>query len=145
MPRVFVLEPPRSTVDLSSTEKFGEVTFIFQPGDRRCSVFLGNEYGEIVLEKLREMNFDPIKGDSFCITGGMIPVSIAVAAIIVTYGGIRVLFWSAAECRYVERWVGSWKRKGDANDGNSRRNCGKKDQQINETVSSTAERDGNCS
>lgn len=102
--RVFLLEEPRGNVNLETAKAFGPIKYVFGPDDRRCSVFKAGEFGHAVVRKLREARFDAVQ-DRFCLTGALVPVCIAVSAILAEWGMTGLLLWNAPDCCYVDRFV----------------------------------------
>ncbi len=109
---VYLVETPKPNIDVSRAEEFGEVTFVFKPNDRRCSVFHTPEFGNAVVQRLEAAGYDPAR-DYFCVAGSMVSVITALVAIVSHWGAVRVLVYSAPNSKYVERtfdssmWRGS--------------------------------------
>lgn len=102
MSRVFLVEPPRSNMDISKAGAFGEVVYLFGPGVRRCSIFDVEQFSADVGYRLKELGFDSAK-DCFCVIGGLIPVSITLS-ILRSFGPYtRILLYSATSNEYCER------------------------------------------
>ena len=103
MSRVFLVEPVRANIDVSSAEKFGELVYIFGPNAKRVSVFKTQEYCVAVLDILRSMDYDP-EEDIFCISGSMVPVAVTLSALVAEFvAGIEVLFYNSIEDGYARR------------------------------------------
>lgn len=102
MRRVFLIERPRSHIDLAKAAEFGELTYVFNPDDRRDSVFSCNGFVSSVLKRLKQLNFDT-HVDVFCIAGSMVPITISAAAILCVYGHLDVLLYNAREGAYILR------------------------------------------
>ena len=100
--RVFVIEPVRAQLDISTAEEFGEVIYVFEHDMRRCSVFRHEEFGKAVLRRLQELKFSP-DIDCICIVGTMITVVVALIAISQTYDTFNVLLFNATDGTYVHR------------------------------------------
>jgi hypothetical protein len=106
--RVFCIEPPRDGFDVSTAARFGELTPIFKDRDRRCSVFRPDQYRHRVWEVLQEAGYQPAV-DYFIMIGAMIPVSLAMTALMehVPPGtGVKILMFSSHDGEYVERVIG---------------------------------------
>lgn len=116
MGRVFMVERPRTSVDTSTAERYGHVTFIFGRRDRRCSVFNSSSYGAQIVERLELANFDPAR-DFVCVVGSMVTVVVALIAAACHYPYLRLLLYRANEGKgeYVIRKVGTAVWKGDSN------------------------------
>lgn len=113
--RVFVLESVQN-VPISSAEEYGKIVPLFEaaeiPGEKRCystrpSIWTEDENGsptliKDILHKLESYNYDPEK-DYLLIAGHMIPVVILIAAAIIEYEKVQVLFWSPDWKQYVVR------------------------------------------
>ena len=110
--RVFIIEKPPAHIDLAKAEEFGEIEIIFRPTDRHSSVFHADRFGHDVLTKLTELNFDSLN-DAFALVGGLVPVSVAMSAIFMKYGTLKILFYNAPESRYVLRVVDASTWKGE--------------------------------
>ncbi len=102
MARVILLEPCKLNVTQAS--KWGVLEHIFKQGERRSSIW-SESFKNEVIERLQCINFDP-EEDSLIIAGHMVPLIIAVALLVTTYGGVRVLFYSAVDRDYVPRTLG---------------------------------------
>jgi hypothetical protein len=115
MKRVFLIERPRTHIDLTRAEEYGTITLIFDEGDRRCSVFDSVRFGERVVRRLEQLAFDPAQ-DSLCAAGSLVPVSVALAAMVCYYPTVNVLFYNATESTYVMRTIGKDLWKGHSNE-----------------------------
>lgn len=80
MGRVFILEEARRHLDTSSAARYGDITYLFDPGERRPSVFQVQEFVESVHAALVRKAFDPDE-DSWVIVGSMLNTSIAMLAL----------------------------------------------------------------
>jgi hypothetical protein len=100
--RVFIVESPRPTIDVTSAQRFGELVPIFGPGSRRASVFQPAEYAADVLAALADLQYDP-KVDYFIMTGALLPTAVALAAIAERHREVRLLMFSSHESVYVCR------------------------------------------
>ena len=102
MRRVFLIEQPRSHIDLAKASEFGELTYVFNRDDRRDSVFSCNGFVGSALKSLKQLNFDP-HVDVFCIAGSMVPITISASAILCVYGRLDVLLYNARDEEYILR------------------------------------------
>jgi len=118
MSRVFIIERPRHSIDISRAEEHGEIEFVFGDNDRRSSIFRCTNFGDEVIEKMRQMHFDH-RHDMLCMVGSMVPISVALAAIVTQYPTVNVLFYHAAESRYVRKTIGQALWKGQSHEEES--------------------------
>jgi hypothetical protein len=102
MSRVFIIEQPRSNIDISRAEQFGELVYLFDSNARRCSVFHHHDFGRAILEQLVAANFD-YKDDYVCIVGSMLTVAVALIAIAQSFDTFKALLFNSVESEYVER------------------------------------------
>jgi len=102
MPKVFVIESLRRSVDLSKADSFGEIVYVFPRGFRRCGVFRHIEFGQTVLNRLHDLGFNSDE-DFICIVGSMITVSIALVAIAQTHDVFKVLLFNSSDEMYIEK------------------------------------------
>lgn len=102
MNKVFIIEPPRQNIDVSKAETYGEIVYIFSPTSRRCSVFSHACFGQTVLQRLKELDFD-FKADSICIVGAMVTVLTAIIAISQRYDEFNVLLFNSVDDSYVQK------------------------------------------
>ena len=101
-PRVFLIEIPRRPLDTSGAAEFGDIVLIFGPEDRRCSIFDAAEFGNQVLVRLDEMQFNP-EHDWLCVAGSMVTTVLVTAAALARYRRLRLLLYNATLGHYVER------------------------------------------
>ena len=113
LPRVFVLEPVKSSIDVSKAERYGEVAYVFNPDERRPSVFQATAFGESVLRRLEAAEFR-WEHDYLAVAGSIVPVTIALMACMTKYPRLNVLFWHAGEMTYVRRQIDKASWKGDS-------------------------------
>lgn len=102
MPKVFIIERPRSNIDVSDALKFGDIVYVFDCNDRRCGVWQITLFGQTVLRRLEFLKFDP-KTDYVCVTGAMLTVSIAIIAIAQCYDEFNALLFNSVNNCYVEK------------------------------------------
>lgn len=105
MTRVFLIEEPRGNINLTTARDFGTLQILFPLEEHRTSVFNCIEFGEHVISKLQEANFDN-DNDLVCVCGSMVTVVVAMAAILTRYKRINVLFFNATVNHYVKRTLG---------------------------------------
>lgn len=105
MNRVFILQQPRRRdLDLSSLNDFGQVVELITDDERRPPIF-DTEFGNMIIDKLEEANFDPRK-DKFAIVGSLATMVIATGVLIHMFGNVTTLQYDANECRYVSVEIG---------------------------------------
>ena len=112
--RVFIIEPPRQSIDTSKAERYGDIVYVFGHDDRRCSVWSHVSFGQTVLRRLKELGFD-VEADSICVVGAMVTVLIAVVAIAQRYEKFNVLLFNSVNGSYVLKqfdW-NDWKGNGN--------------------------------
>lgn len=113
MSKIFIIEPPRHNIDVSKAQEYGDIVYVFDHDDRRCSVWSHVNFGNTVLRRLTELDFDP-EEDSVCIVGAMVTVLIAVVAIAQHYDEFKVLLFNSVDDSYVQKrfdrndWKGIW-------------------------------------
>ena len=119
MSEVFIIEPPRHNIDVSKAAKYGEIIYVFNYSDRRCSVWSHVSFGMTVLQRLKELGFDS-KNDFICVVGSMVTVVIAFIAIAQHYDEFNVLLFNSIDDAYVQKrfnrydWKGSYDEARDA-------------------------------
>ena len=112
--RVFIIEPPRQNIDTSKAKQYGDIVYIFGHDDRRCSVWSHVSFGQTVLQRLEELNFD-VEKDFVCIVGAMVTVLIAIVAVAQCYEKFSVLLFNRVDGSYVLKqfdW-NDWKGNGN--------------------------------
>lgn len=114
--RVFLIEQPRSNIDLTTAEDFGELCVLFPINERRTSVFNCTEFGEQVVDRLRRENFC-VKKDFICVAGSMITMIVAISAILAAFKMVTVLFFNATTDHYVARILGHENNDQDTRQG----------------------------
>ena len=100
--KVFLFEPTKSNIDLSTALTFGEIEYVFSPGERRCSVFNSAAYCKSVIDKLDQLEFDK-DNDYVCAVGSIISVTTAIIAISQVYPNFNLLLFNSLESAYVAR------------------------------------------
>jgi hypothetical protein len=96
---VFLLE--QTTHDISALRGYGEVEYIFAPGEARPSVWQ-LEFSALLAEKLEDIGFDPAN-DFIAFTGRLIPMMMLSSAVHRQYGSFFALLFDAGTQTYVER------------------------------------------
>ena len=102
MSKVFVLEQPNASLDISKAKDFGELVFVFDRKEYRCSCFKTVEYTEKILNNMETLGYDP-DVDFFLVAGSMVPIVTAMVGVVSAFGKVKVLFYRANEMEYVER------------------------------------------
>lgn len=101
--RAFVLEP--CNLDVSGAEVFGDVTYVFDVGSKRHSIW-SEEYAVDVVSAMRRHEFDADE-DYFVVAGHMVSVVRAIDALVREYGFIQSLMFSATDRHYIARRLGN--------------------------------------
>lgn len=110
-PRVFVIEHPRNQIDVSKAEEYGDIVFVFDNKDRRCTAWLHVEYGRMILRILKAYSFDP-KIDFVCIAGTMLVMTIYIIVVAQYYDEFTVLLFDSRDDKYLQKkfdrndWMG---------------------------------------
>ncbi len=118
MSKVFIIEPPRQNIDTNKAREYGDIVYVFDHDDRRCSVWSHVNFGNTVLRRLVELGFDP-EEDFVCIVGAMVTVLIAVVAVAQHYDEFKVLLFNSVDDSYVQKrfdrndWKGIWNETKD--------------------------------
>lgn len=102
MSKVFIIEPPRSNIDVSDARKFGDIVYVFNHDDRRCGVWQITLFGQTILKRLEFLKFNP-ETDYVCVTGAMLTVSIAIIVIAQCYDEFNTLLFNSVDNCYVEK------------------------------------------
>lgn len=105
-PKVFLMEQLKSHMDLSTALPFGELVYIFEPRDRRTSIFDSDNFVCEVIDVMKAKEFDPCV-DYFCMAGGQINLVLAAFALqavcdINGIAQIRMLVFNSVSCGYEE-------------------------------------------
>lgn len=112
MARAFLIEVPRAGINVEAATKFGEVQQIFGKDVRRSSIFKVVKFGNEILARLCELDFD-YEHDYIVMTGGLIPVSIMSIAVTCAYPRVQLLFYNALQDEYILRTVSQLDWKGN--------------------------------
>lgn len=105
-PKVFLMEPVKAHMNMSTADQFGESVYIFEPRDRRTSIFDVSNFLCEVIDVMKVKDFDP-KIDYFCMAGGQITLMLAVFALQIvcqTHGvdHVKLLVFNSVCCGYEE-------------------------------------------
>ena len=101
-PKVFVIEPTRKELHVDRLQAYGDVKFIFEPNDRRCSVFQHDQFGRLVIDRLNELSYDH-NADHLCIVGSVVAIVVTVTALAQHFGRFNALIFDAINANYVPR------------------------------------------
>lgn len=108
MSRTFVLEPPRAgprgNIDLTEARRFGEIIYLFEPGDHRAGIF-EDMFSDDVLNALDDHGYDPDK-DYFVFAGGLVPMCRIASVLTGRYGRFRALLFCTSTRNYVDIMMG---------------------------------------
>jgi len=99
--RVFILEPTR--VDVSAAEEFGDITYVFGQGERRVSIW-NTLFAEHTVASMENVGFDPTT-DCFAVVGHLVPLTLALIALLKKHQAVNILLYSAIDRCYLERTV----------------------------------------
>ncbi len=112
--RVFLVEKSQRSFDLSSAEHYGELNYLFSHREGRPSLLNAEAYQAYVLNRLKELEFD-LENDLFCVTGSILAVTQAMAALVVYAGLDRVnlLLFNSSSGLYEKRTVDYGRLQGD--------------------------------
>ncbi len=100
--RVFVIEHPRNRIDVSKAEEYGNIVYIFDNKERRCTAWLHVEYGQTILRRLKTYHFDP-KIDFVCIVGAMLTITVYIIVVAQYYSEFKALLFDSRDNRYVQK------------------------------------------
>jgi len=100
--KAWVIEPTK--VDVRQAEAYGSITYVFDKGETRVSIW-DVMFTDSVLDALDAKGFNPVR-DYIVVTGNMVTLTLAITAMVSTYGSIRALLYSATERAYVLRLLG---------------------------------------
>ena len=114
MPQVFLVEQTKRSIDVSKSGEYGEIVYVFGPDDRRSSIFQCKQFGTELLGRLTTLGFNYVK-DSICIAGSIVPITVALSAMVCSYPSVNVLFYNSSESCYVQRTIGRNLWKGNTN------------------------------
>lgn len=117
-PRVFIIEHVRNYIDVSKARRYGEIVYLFDRNDRRCSVWEHPRFGQKILQLLETYEFDP-EIDSICVAGAMLTVSIAIIVVSQNYDFYNVLLFNSVESTYTQRRINKEDWKGNSYESKS--------------------------
>jgi hypothetical protein len=101
MSRVFILSP--TDYDVSDAERYGKLTCVFT--GPRPSIFDHARFREEFKKRIRALGFDN-RTDHFLCIGTSVPMVLSASFLCQDYGYVKMLFFHAAEQRYVMRIIG---------------------------------------
>lgn len=102
MPKVFIIEPPRNNIDVSKATEYGDIVYVFEHDDRRCSIFQCTEFGKTILDNLEVLKYDPDE-DYICVVGALLTVTISLIAITQMYETFSLLLFDSVHNEYIKR------------------------------------------
>ncbi len=102
--RVFLIETVRRDFNLESLKEFGIVTYLYNSDERRGSLFRTEEFCQEVKARLLREQFDS-EGDYFCLTGGLVPTSLALSVLSRMFPTLNLLLYNTGDDSYVCRVV----------------------------------------
>lgn len=102
VPRAFMVGETKK--DVSSASSFGTLTRIFGSKAVVPSIWSAG-FQTVLLNELRNIDFDPAI-DFIVVSGEMVAVSVALAAIAAEYGGVSLLCYDARSRNYTKVTVG---------------------------------------
>ncbi len=98
--RVFMVEAPRQDFDLTKARSFGNVVTLFET--TRGKVFDVEQYARLLLGHLEAQQYDS-KSDYLVMTGGLLPVGIALAVLTARFRQVKLLVWNTTRGEYVPK------------------------------------------
>ena len=107
MANVYIVEHPRNNIDVSKAKAFGNIKYLFDNDDRRCSAWDTELFGQTILKRLHELKYKSSE-DCICIVGAMLIVVNSVVAISQHYKAFNLLLFNSVENKYVLK---TYKRK----------------------------------
>ena len=102
MAKVFLIEKTKPNIDITEATNFGELEYLFDQNQRRCSAFDTIKYQREMLRRLDAADFDP-DNDYICVAGSVLVLSICLIAIAQRYERFKTLLFSSTESKYIER------------------------------------------
>ena len=102
MTKVFVLEPTR--LDVSAACAYGELVYIFAPGQHRSSIWTP-EFAAELLARLSQLGYT--SNDYILIAGHVVAVSILLTALVAAYSKVSALAFDSCGRRYVPQTLGA--------------------------------------
>jgi len=104
MSKVFIIEPLRRDLDITAASDFGEIQYVIEPGERRCSPFQHVEFSALILNRLQALNFKP-DVDKICIVGTMLTIAVSLIAIAQAHSEFNILLFNSSMNEYVEKQI----------------------------------------
>jgi hypothetical protein len=101
MTRVFIIEPPRESLNVSPAAEYGELVYVFGPNERRCSAFDTTKFGAALLNKLSTLRYDP-EADLLCVVGSMVTVAVSIASVAHAHACFSLLLFNSVHGTYVK-------------------------------------------
>ena len=100
--KVFIIEHPRNNIDVSKAKDFGQIVYLFDRDDRRCSAWDHKKFGREVLSRLKELDYKP-EEDYICVVGAMLIVVNSIIAISQNYKVFVMLLFNSVEDTYIPK------------------------------------------
>jgi hypothetical protein len=101
MSRVFILS--QTDYDVTDALRYGQLTVVFPT--TRPSIFDHGRFREEFKKRIRALGFDNRKDYFLCI-GTSVPMVLSSSFLCQDYGWVKMLFFHAADQRYVMRVIG---------------------------------------
>jgi hypothetical protein len=101
MSRVFIISP--TDYDVTDALRYGKITVVFP--SVRPSIWDHARFRDEFKKKIKALGFDNRKDYFLCI-GTSVPMVLSTSFLCQDYGWVKVLFFHAAEQRYVMRIIG---------------------------------------
>jgi hypothetical protein len=102
--RVFMIEPCRPELNVSSAETYGKIRHVFNKDESRPSIWTEEFVGEVI-KRLDNAHFDP-DVDYFIIAGSTVPVTTIACSIVAAYGHVKLLGFCASGRHYIPLEIG---------------------------------------
>jgi len=100
--KVFIIEHPRNNIDVSKAKDFGQIVYLFDKDDRRCSAWDHKKFGRTVLGRLKELDYNP-EEDYICIVGAVLIIINSIIAIAQNHETFTVLLFNSIEGVYIPK------------------------------------------
>jgi hypothetical protein len=101
MSRVFIISP--TDYDVTDALRYGKLTVVFTGA--RPSIFDHARFRDEFMKRIKALGFDN-RTDSFLCIGTGVPMVLATSFLVQEYQWLKVLFFHAADQRYVMRVIG---------------------------------------
>ena len=108
MAKVFILErlnEKQRHISLDGARDYGDIVYVFEEDSDRSSIWAESFKKELIVS-FEKKGFNPEK-DYFCIVGYIVPMVIAISELIVEYGEVRTLLYSAVNQSYLPKKLGA--------------------------------------